>query len=568
MTSLPWTLFCLCVLTVLPAQGDPSQGQARERVDLRVLSTSGSGTVAVDRGKSDGLAIGDSVVFRPRAGGEYRGTVIRVDDRTATVELLDRGAEPPPGTRAEVFVPPQRRVTPQPQPTTQPTTQPPTPPEPRPGDPTVDHPQWQNQDEGWSRDKPLLAQVRPIDPKDRRSQYGGRFFTYADLNYTSVDDFDNSIARTGVDTWLDNPFGRGGSLRFDGELNYKTEENGVDGVDLTVRELSYHEGGTRFSPTRWQVGRFLQADVPQFGLLDGAAWSQRRENGHTFGASIGFLPELNDDMDTGEDLQLALFYRWVNDESESMAATAAVQKTFHHGKPDRDLLVLDARRLPVDGWDLRGSVWIDFYTGNSRDDAKGRGVEITNAFASAGRRFDGGSGIDLSFRRLRFPAQLRQAHQPITPAEIDHDVYDRLALTGWVWPTKDQRAHGQVSGFADEDTEGAALELGLDTQGALLENGHLDVTVFGNAGRFANALGARVTVGRTTDNGHYDVFYELANHHFDGFATNRDDLLQHRVFASRSFTLDAAWSLTAHANAHFWDSDSAWSGGFFLQRSF
>lgn len=563
------TLLATLTLTAtLTAQNEPG-----ERVDLRVLSASGAGTVAVDRGKTDGVAVGDTVVLRPRAGGEYRGSVIRVDERSATVELIDRGFTPPAGTRGEVFVPAGRHTPRPPTPApadTPPATSPGQPPVRPPGtEPTTpDHPAWQNKDDGFSRDKPLLAQVRPIHPRDRLPRYGGRLFAYTDLNHQTGEGFDNSIQRAGADAWLDNPFGRGGGLRFDGELDYRTEVNDVDGADLTVRELSYHQGGTRFEPTRWQVGRFLQADVPQLGLLDGAAWSRRRDNGHTYGASIGFLPELDDDMNTGEDLQLAAFYRWVNDESETIAATAAVQKTFHHGKSDRDLVILDVRRLPVDGWDLRGSLWLDFYTGAARDAAKGRGLEVTNAFASAGRRFDSGSGFDLSYRRLRFPAQLRRAHAPVTAAEIGNDVYDRLALTGWTWPTTDQRAHGQLSGFNDEDKSGGAVDLGIDTANVLVERGHLDVTVFGNAGRFGSTVGARVTFGRVTDGGSYDVFYELANHHFDGFRADSDDLLQHRLYAMRTFDMQSGWSVTAHAGAQFWDSDNAWSAGGYLQRSF
>jgi len=545
-------LACLFLLAALPAQDG-------ERIDLRVLGNSGSGTVAVDRGKADGLEVGDSVTLRPRAGGEVRGSVIRVDARTATVELLDRGLELPPGTRGEVFVEAGRRPQLKPQP-----ARPAAPSD----SPVQDHPQWQNRDQGWSPDQPLLAQVRPVHPRDRRPQFGGRAFAHADLEYSNVDDFANSLLRAGTDAWLDNPFGRGGSLRLDGEVDYRTEGNDADGADLTVRELSYREGGTRFQPTRWQVGRFLQADVPQFGLLDGASVSRRRENGHTFGASIGFLPELDDDMHTGEDLQLAAFYRWVNDQTESVAVTAAVQKTFHQGKSDRDLVILDARRLPTDGWDLRGSLWVDFYGGGSRDAAKGSGPEVTHAFASVGRRFEGGSGFDLAYRRLRFPLQLRAAHAPVTAAEIGDDRYDRLALTGWTWPGKDRRAHGQVSLFDDQVADGAAFEVGLDTLGAVLERDHLDVTLFGSAGRFGSTAGGRVTFGRTTDTGSYELTYELANHHFDGFTSDRDDLLQHRVYATRTFDFASGWSLATHGGATFWDQDSAWSLGMFLQRFF
>jgi len=540
--------------------------QDAERVEFRVLSTSAGATVEVDRGASDGLAVGDAVLLRPRAGGEYRGRIIRVTDRTAIVELLDGGTAPPPGTRGEAFVPTDRR---RPRPA----------PEARPGEPKpepapdagrkVEHPPWTNQDRGFTPDQPLLAQVKPIHPRERAPRYGGRWFTFADLTWTRTEDLDNSLLRTGIDAWIENPFGRGGAMRFDGEIDYLTETSNKDGLDLTVRELSYAEGGTRFDPLGWQVGRFLLADVPQFGLLDGAAFSRRRDNGHRFGASIGFLPELDDDMETGEDLQIAAFYRWVDDVRETLAVTAAVQKTWHQGKSDRDLLVLDARRLPVDGWDLRASVWVDFYTGGSRDAVKGGGAEVTHAFASVGRRFDSGSGFDLAYRRLRFPALLRTTTGPQIPGEINNDRYDRLALTWWrLFGPERHRFHGQLSGFDDETTDGGALELGVDLQRTPYDDGHLDLTAFASAGRLGSHFGGRVTLGRTLPRGSFDVFYEVGNHHFDGFTADRDDLIQHRVFATRTFTFDPAWILTAHAGAHFWDEDSAWSLGFFVQRTF
>ncbi len=532
-----------------------------ERLELRVVSTGVGASVVVDRGQADGVAVGDAVLFRPRAGGEYRGTVARVEERSAVVQIDDRSFTPTPGTRGEVFVPAARRRTAQP---TRP--QPDQPPDQQPT--ARERTDWKNKDEGWTQDKPLLSQVRPVDPKDRHTRFGGRFFTFAELNYTNVDSFNNSLLRTGVDAWLDNPWQRGGRMRFDGEFDYRTEGD-VDGADLTVRELSYEEGGTRFTPTRWQVGRFLQADVPQLGLLDGLAYSERRENGHRYGGSVGFLPELDHDMHTGENLQFAGFYRWVDDARETLSATAAVQKTFHRGKSDRDLIVLDARRLPTDGWDLRASMSIDLYTGSNRDAVKGQGVELTQAFASAGRRFESGAGFDVAFRRLRFPAQLRDAHGPVIPGEIRNDRYDRLTFTGWSFVSEQKhRAHGQFSLFDDETTDGAALDLGLDVQGALFENGNVDVTVFGNAGRVGSHMGARVTVGRTTENGRWDALYEISNHHFDGFTADRDDLIQHRVYATRSFELDSFWHLTAHAGAHLWDKDTALAAGFYLQRSF
>lgn len=550
--------------------GSTLQAQSDDaiRVELRVSSVLPTGVVTVDRGKRDGLAQGDTVTFRPRAGGTFRGRVVRLDERTADVEMVERGFTPPAGTRGEVEVPSARLAAkPAPQPVPQ---QQPTPPagqgEPNQPAQPPEHPPWRNRDEGFTPDKPLLAQVKPIRPQERQPSYGGRWFTTADLNYSDAAGSSNSYGRAGLVSWLDNPFGRGGALRFDGEFAHRTEVNDQRGTDLVVRELSYLEGGNRFDSERVQVGRFLQSELPQLGLLDGVAYSKRRDNGHRYGGSVGFLPELDDDMHSGEDLQFAAFYRYVDDERERLTATAGFQKTLNRGRMDRDLFVFDVRNLRDGGWDLQASAWLDLYLG--RDDAKNQALEVTQAFASASRRFDSGSGFDLTLRRLRFPQQLRKTYPQLPPQELTDNRYDRIAFTWWLMVDKTQRLHGQVAGYGDEDGDGASAELGIDVQDWLGARSRVDVTAFGSAGDFGSQLGARVTYGRATDNGRWDALYEVSNFHYNGFTAERDDLLQHRVFGSRSFALDAAWFLTLQGGAQLFDSDTAWSAGFYLQRSF
>ena len=89
-------------------------------------------------------------------------------------------------------------------------------------------------------------------------------------------------------------------LHFDGEVDWLTEQNDESGLDLLVRRLSYAWGGTRFTAQRWEGGRFLQHGMPEFGVLDGIEWTRRRENGHRYGVSVGFLPEPDDGTDPGQ----------------------------------------------------------------------------------------------------------------------------------------------------------------------------------------------------------------------------------------------------------------------------
>ena len=104
-------------------------------VPFRVVA---SNPVVIDRGESDGLAIGDRLLLVLRDGGTRAGAVVEVAERSAVVELDDRAFLPEPGTRGEVRVPAERLEAPEP---------------PEPSS-TPSHPEWQNEDEGWTPDRP------------------------------------------------------------------------------------------------------------------------------------------------------------------------------------------------------------------------------------------------------------------------------------------------------------------------------------------------------------------------------------------------------------------------------
>jgi hypothetical protein len=77
-----------------------------------------------------------------------------------------------------------------------------------------------------------------------------------------------------------------------------------------------------------------------------------------------------------------------------------------------------------------------------------------------------------------------------------------------------------------------------------------------------------VVYGREIGRGRWDLLYELAGHHLDGFADERDDLLQNRLRGSRVFDLAGGWRFSPYVEADYWDEELAWSLGFWLQRRF
>lgn len=545
------------ILLLLAVPASAQDEEATERLELRVVSTE-AGNVVVDRGKSDGVAEGDVVTLRPREGGAYEGTVVRVRERSALVEMNDREFVPAPGTRGEVVVPRSRRAAPTPPPEGGQ--------EEKPPETVPEHVPWENEDAGYKEGQPLLAEVRPVRPDQRPRRVTGRAYLSGELAQDSDDDWENSWLRAGTDLVIENPFGKGDGIALHFELDYLTEHDDQEGLDLLVHGFSYYRGGTRFDATRWEAGRFPQQGMPEFGVLDGFEWGRRRGNGHRYGASVGFLPEPDDDFESLSDLQVAGYYEWISGDREQLAFGGGYQKTWHDGEPDRDLLVAKVRYRPLDGWSFHGIAWVDFYTGS--DDVKGPGLEVTQAIASLGRDWTGG-GVDLTYRRLRFPELLRQGEfLPPIATELANDRYDRLSLDFWKsLSSSGSRIHGHASGWDDEDGSGGAGELGLEVRDFLIRRSRADLTAFASLADHEDVAGLRAALGQVSGSRRWDLLYEISEHHLDGFPSGINDLIQHRIRASFGGH-GPRWDVTLYGEATLYDTELAWSVGLYLQRRF
>jgi len=571
----------LAVLGLLAVLARAQGGEETyERVELRVGIAVSDGRVLVDRGASDGVQVGDLVVLQPRGAAAARGLVVQVDERSAIVELTDFLGVPPEGTRGIVFLPSSRFAPP------------PTPPpaegggagagggtepegegggsaEAAPAEPSAAD-RWRNQDEAWREGMPLLARVRPERPEERNPRWSGRWYTRADFRSTFDDGRSDSFLRTGADFVFENPFLRGGALHFDGEINHRTtnlDDQGDESIAYgRLDRLSYRIGGHRFAQDRLEVGRFLQTGMPEFGVLDGAEWIRRQVNGHSWGASMGFLPQPNPTMSTGDDFQIAAHYRWIADQSELLSFAGGLQKTFHNGAADRDLLVAKLDYLPQEGWDFRGTTWVDFY--GDGDDEKGTGIDLTQARFSTGRRFENGDRLDVTFRHLRFPDIERNEFRPIVDDELADRRYERLSVGGWHWLGGRDRFHGEVGLWNDQDETGGDFEAGIDFKDLFTKRSQTDCVLFGTHGRFETVAGVRFLFTKYTDDGLWEGFYEVADHRQQGFSSDRDDIFQHRTRVSRTLRTAAGWDLSAYGQAILWDDETDWSIGLYLQKSF
>lgn len=551
---LLWALSALVFLAPVRAQ----ESEETVVIEMRVSGSVPGASIAVDRGTADGLALGDVVTFTTRAGASHRGTVIHVADRTAMVELSETGVTLEAGTRGESVVPASRLAVPEPA--------------PAPEEPLVEHPPWQNADEDWSEGQPLLAEVGKVDPKDRSQKVTGRAYVLATLTETSDAGRSDSFYAAGSAFDVQNPFGKGGSLNVDAML-WSRDVNLPDARDENTTRLrfdraSYTWGGDRFNETRWEVGRFLQFDMPEFGVLDGAQWSKRLENGHRYGISLGFMPEPNEEFSTLDDLQIAAYYRWSANESERFTVANGFQKTWNNGDADRTLMVTKVRYLPARGWDFNSTTWVDFYSDS--DAVKGRGSELTQARLSTSRRWESGDGLEVTYSLVRFPELLRNEFtlEPLNLIPLLEARASRLGARGWTYLNENRRLHGRLGVWDDEEDSGFDGEIGMDMGGRVLGNGRVDLSGFYTAGQFSYVAGGRLSLSRAVESGTWDVFYELADHHQIGFLDDFDDIIQHRFGVGGIVNSADGWNLSARVWSVLFDSEASISASLFLQKSF
>ena len=555
------TRFVVWIILVL-ALSSPSFGQDEEydQVKLRITSTPTASVVLVDRGSGDGLEIGDIVIFEPRGAPMAQGSVSGLEERSATVELIDKSVVLLVGTRGMALIPRVRLAPPPEAP----------PPVEKPGDGQADAVEFENKDEGFYDGLPLLAEIQAGRPRERAPLVTGRLYFIGDQTITSQENRSDAFLRFGQSLRIANPFKRGGGLRIDLEQNYRNTDipfdRDVDTAFVRVDRLSYFEGGDRFNPRRWEAGRFLQHIVPEFGLVDGFEYTQRLANGDSVGGSLGFQPEPFDRLQSGRDFQFSAYYRWVADSTERLSATGAFQQSLHNGAADRSLFLAKLQYLPVDGWDFNGTAWIDVYSGS--DAINGPGLELTQAFLSTSKRWDSGDGINITLNHWRFPEIQRTEFLLPVADQIARARNTRLAFSGWRQVAVDQQAHAEVGIWDDDEETGGDGAAGIAFSDLVGNRSRLDVTVFGSSGRFSSLLGARAQYNKYVPGGRWDLFYEVAQNDQDGFNADQDNFIQHRIRATRNMNWVSGWNLSVFAESLLWADEESWSLGVYLQKSF
>ncbi len=567
------------VAAAAPALASPTQAEETEEISARVTSFVEGTGIVIDRGLRDGLRVGDRVTFTERGGRQQFGTILELEGRVASVRPEDSQFRPEPGTRASISVPSSRFEKPAPKREGElpvPSREEPTAAVPPPSK-TGEAPRWTRPEDGFTMDMPLLAEVNAVHPENRASKLTGRSYLSWDRIVDTEEGRGDSFLRFGGGVYGENLFGKGGTLHFDGEINARrTQRIGNDDdestSDFRLDRLSYTLGGTRHDWDRLQFGRFLQDGMSEFGVLDGASWSTRTDRGDSYGGSVGFLPEPDKDQQSLEDFQLAAWYRWVADEREILSITGGYQKTWHNGSRDRDLLVLKSQYIPVEGWNVFGSAWVDIY--GAGDDVKDSGPSLTYAIIDGRRRFDNDVTLNIDYRHQEYPELQRSEFPPVGLPQIQDAHVDRLGGTVSKWTkggssqANAKRLYLRAGGWADEEDSGGDAEFGVDFYDVFADDARLDLAVFGSSAKFSSLVGARLRYGRFGPKRSWSVQYEVRQNDIVGFNSNVDNLYQHRARGSYELFRATGLSASLSGEVQLQDREDQFFLGLFLQRSF
>lgn len=497
-------------------------------VQVQVTAVGGN-DLFVDAGRSQGLEPGMIVRLFPPGAAVFEAEVRSVSGSSARLVPVGGGPLPPVGTRGEVEVR-------EPSPSSAPSA--PTSTQPRPAVP--DHPPWQRGTEPLGADDPLLAWSRGPKSCDRPMTIDGRMFGTGQWSRDTGAGRDDEylLARLGVHSEVHNAVGLGEEILFSGEVDDRAtaiagrpdEQNATARID----QLSMALGTEGFAPLGVEAGRMRSRHLPEIGLLDGVEGVARFQHGLRLGGGFGAYPRPFPARATGEDLQAHLFFDYDPEDHGAFAAALGVQKTWHEGTADRDLVIVRAESRPADGVWLFASAKIDWYT---RDDVrKSRGFEVTELLAQA--RWDGvngGAGAQVS--HFAWPDLLRREYQLLPDDLVRDGRVDRVSLSGWRRLKPDVRATVRGDYWQDQDRDGTSIELGGDFDNAFLPKFALGATVFYNDGGFQSGPGARLLLRRSLGDVQLRAGYRWYRYRLDSL------IVEPETMTRQSADVGVSWSV-------------------------
>lgn len=529
------------------------QAQADETVSVAVQVTDSSGeSIFLDKGRDAGIDVGQRVLVYSRTHGILTATIRGVSRKSSNC-TLDAGALAVEfGSRAEVLVPMKSLP-----------SETPAAPD-RPARP--EHPPWTTPPSDWNSDKPLLQPAFSRPASERPVEVTG--YTFVRGSY-SANQFGSSnqyaFGEAGLDASLLNAIPGGGVLRLRAEYLYQAAMlSGAPGSqehEARVDWFSCVWGGLRKESLRAEVGRFLQHEFSELGVLDGAEVSTRIGDSWHVGASVGAMPDYRRGLALTGDYQGAVFGKFLAGPREEFSVGVAYQKTLHEGAWDRDLFVAVAEFIPSSSFSARASVWIDWYM--SAELVKPAGVDLTEAHAYASYRFDTDNNVGVFFSRNRRPDVLRDELVPpgqIPTPEVAELLRENLSVyygaTSWHRLASKVVLDTRISLWSDQTGQmGVSGEVHAGFQDLLFDHGEIGLTIFYTDGIYSRGPGARVTVSHLFAPVNVLGWYEAA---FYENTLAQTSSLMNTIHLSVDAWLSESWSLSLSADYRFgYQQDSA-----------
>lgn len=531
---------------------------AQETTSVPVTVTAVSGrSIYLDAGRAQGIAQNDEVELRPPGQPSFRAFVREVSSRTARAEAPLGATLPAIGTPGEVFA----RGTPSRD----------EPKAPVRAQQAPAHPPWTAPGAGDPND-PLLAPAFGGGPASRPTTLDGRLFahllgTHDELEGGSVD---TMRARLGARLELANPFGEGGRLAFDGEVTHRSLDPFASGEESSGRgrldQLSYTWGDDEFEPWRVQGGRFVSANVPQLGLLDGVELMHRLDHVWSVGFGAGFTPLPFSVRNSGDDFGVHVFARWQAKGDTRAAATFGVQKTWHGGRADRDLAFARFDWTPADRLRFDGALKLDLYTAS--DDLESGALEITEAWLATNWRANDVIDFGLHTSTHRWPQLLREdwAFLPVSLIRDGH--VERVSPRVGVRVSDALRLTGRFDLWRDQDRDGMSADVGMDLRDAFGSGFDLGASVYLADGAWQSGPGMRVRASRSFDWGMLGLRAEIASWESSGLVTGSESFTLGRAGFDLDFVLGPDWNALVDGELVFGDDQDGYVFGIFVQRRF
>ncbi len=554
-TRISILLLCVAALTATSS----AQLQVEQ---ARVIYVRDS-LVQIDLGKESGLEPGDSVWFHPLGGADLRGVVKSVQQRTAWVSLSGSAAGVLIGTSADITL--ARRPLP-------------TAPsanlrDPNRGLPSAP-PTWTSGEKDWDPNRPLLQDI-PYEKKSAPVEWGGRVYSIIDtIHERDPRSSSSTFARFGASLNGVNPFGHDGQLMIDFDLDaraYNAEDSGPGAgaggpyerdTFFRLERLAYSRGGGREQPMRWQVGRFLGAEFPEFGVIDGIEMTYRLHDGDRVGASIGFMPEPGQDYATGKDFQVSAGYRGFIGEQQQLSWGAGLQKSWHRGAPDRDLAVLRADYYAGSKFTWHNSAWIDFY--GSSDQQKGSGAELST-WTSVLNWHQQQHGSTLSLRHWRFPELLRFQGGLFSNEDYSDARTSRVDASHWQRLSSRLRIRGSADVWKSESRDGVGADIRFDLASTFGEGTSSWLAFYFLEASDHKAGGIRLGQVIPLTQGSLRLWWDSARYRP---LDDEGSLTQHDVRLAWDYWSQSKWSSTVDLGRRFGDEQDSYSLGLYLQRTF